>query len=99
MKTITYRDALKEALAEEMDRDDAVFIMGEDIAEYGGAYKVTDGLFQEYGKDRIRNTPISEAAIIGTALGAAGHGNASCCRVDVHRFHSGRHGPDREPSR
>ena len=46
MKTITYRDALKEALAEEMKRDDAVFIMGEDIAEYGGAYKVTDGLFK-----------------------------------------------------
>ena len=71
MKTITYRDALKEALAEEMERDDAVFLMGEDIAEYGGAYKVTDGLHEEFGKDRIRNTPISEAAIIGTALGAA----------------------------
>ena len=77
MKTITYRDALKEALAEEMERDDAVFIMGEDIAEYGGAYKVTDGLHQEFGKERIRNTPISEAAIIGTALGAAVTGNAS----------------------
>ena len=71
MKTITYRDALKEALAEEMERDEAVFLMGEDIAEYGGAYKVTDGLFKDFGKDRIRNTPISEAAIIGTALGAA----------------------------
>ena len=47
MKTITYRDALKEALVEEMERDDAVFLMGEDIAEYGGAYKVTDGLFQD----------------------------------------------------
>jgi pyruvate/2-oxoglutarate/acetoin dehydrogenase E1 component len=71
MKTITYRDALKEALAEEMQRDETVFLMGEDIAEYGGAYKVTDGLFREFGKDRVRNTPISEAAIIGTALGAA----------------------------
>ena len=60
MKTITYRDALKEALAEEMERDEAVFLMGEDIAEYGGAYKVTDGLFKDFGKDRIRNTPISE---------------------------------------
>ena len=54
-----------------MERDEAVFLMGEDIAEYGGAYKVTDGLFKQFGKDRIRNTPISEAAIIGTALGAA----------------------------
>jgi len=71
MKTITYRDALKEALAEEMKRDDSVFLIGEDIAEYGGAYKVTDGLFREFGKERVRNTPISEAAIIGTALGAA----------------------------
>jgi pyruvate/2-oxoglutarate/acetoin dehydrogenase E1 component len=71
MGTITYRDALKEALREEMQRDETVFLMGEDIAEYGGAYKVTDGLFREFGKDRIRNTPISEAAIIGTALGAA----------------------------
>ena len=71
MGTITYRDALKEALREEMARDETVFLMGEDIAEYGGAYKVTDGLFREFGKDRIRNTPISEAAIIGTALGAA----------------------------
>ena len=71
MGTITYRDALKEALREEMERDETVFLMGEDIAEYGGAYKVTDGLFREFGKDRIRNTPISEAAIIGTALGAA----------------------------
>ena len=71
MKTTTYRDALKEALQEEMLRDETVFLMGEDIAEYGGAYKVTDGLFREFGKERVRNTPISEAAIIGTALGAA----------------------------
>lgn len=71
MRTITYRDALKEALREEMQRDEKVFLMGEDIAEYGGAYKVTDGLFREFGKERVRNTPISEAAIIGTALGAA----------------------------
>lgn len=71
MATLTYRDALKEALREEMRRDEAVFLMGEDIAEYGGAYKVTDGLYHEFGKERVRNTPISEAAIIGTALGAA----------------------------
>ena len=71
MKTITYRDALKEALRDEMLRDDTVFLIGEDIAEYGGAYKVTDGLWKEFGKDRVRNTPISEAAIIGASLGAA----------------------------
>ena len=71
MGILTYRDALKEALREEMQRDETVFLMGEDIAEYGGAYKVTDGLYHEFGKERVRNTPISEAAIIGTALGAA----------------------------
>ena len=71
MPTVTYRDALKGALREEMQRDERVFLIGEDIAEYGGAYKVTDGLWKEFGKDRVRNTPISEAAIIGASLGAA----------------------------
>jgi pyruvate/2-oxoglutarate/acetoin dehydrogenase E1 component len=71
MRTVTYREALKEALREEMQRDETVFLIGEDIAEYGGAYKVTDGLWREFGKERVRNTPISEAAIIGTTLGAA----------------------------
>jgi pyruvate/2-oxoglutarate/acetoin dehydrogenase E1 component len=71
MRKITYREALREALREEMLRDPAVFLLGEDIAEFGGSYKVTEGLLAEFGPDRIRNTPISEAAIIGAALGAA----------------------------
>ena len=71
MRTITVKDALREAIIEEMDRDENVFVMGEDIAEHGGIYGVTQGLLDKYGKERIRNTPISESALIGSALGAA----------------------------
>src|SRR5918994_1195244 len=71
MREITYRQALQEALREEMQRDESVFLLGEDIAEFGGSYKVTSGLLEEFGPERVRNTPISEAAIVGTALGAS----------------------------
>jgi len=72
MRKITYRDALREALREEMLKDPSVFLLGEDIGRYwGGAFKVTDGLAQEFGDERVRDTPISESAIIGTAVGAA----------------------------
>jgi pyruvate/2-oxoglutarate/acetoin dehydrogenase E1 component len=72
MPKITYREALKEALKEEMKRDSTVFLLGEDIGRYwGGAFKVTDGLAEEFGDERVRDTPISENAIIGTAVGAA----------------------------
>ncbi|MCK9179129.1 MAG: dehydrogenase E1 component subunit alpha/beta, partial [Candidatus Cloacimonetes bacterium] len=68
---ITYKDAIKEALIEEMLRDNRVVQWGEDIAEYGGAFKVTKGLINSFGRDRCFNTPISEACICGTAVGAA----------------------------
>jgi pyruvate dehydrogenase E1 component beta subunit len=71
MRTITYRQALNEALAEELSRDPAVFIMGEDVGRFGGPFGVTAGLFDRFGATRIRDTPISETAIIGGALGAA----------------------------
>lgn len=72
MRKITYRDSLREALREEMQRDSRVFLLGEDIGRFwGGAFKVTDGLAQEFGDERVRDTPISESAIIGTAVGAA----------------------------
>jgi pyruvate/2-oxoglutarate/acetoin dehydrogenase E1 component len=72
MRKITYRDALREALREEMRRDQTVFLLGEDIGRYwGGAFKVTEGLAEEFGDERVRDTPISENAIIGTAVGAA----------------------------
>lgn len=72
MRKITYRESLREALREEMQRDPRVFLLGEDIGRYwGGAFKVTEGLAQEFGDERVRDTPISESAIVGTAVGAA----------------------------
>jgi len=66
-----YWEAIRDALREEMLRDERVFIMGEDVAIYGGAYGATRDLYEEFGEDRVRDTPISEAAIAGAAVGAA----------------------------
>ncbi len=71
MAEITYLEAIREALDEEMARDKHVFLLGEDIGAYGGAFKVTDGLMQKYGEQRVVDTPISEIAIVGAAAGAA----------------------------
>ena len=71
MAQITYREALNQALREELDRDERVFIMGEEVGYFGGAFKVTDGLIASYGEKRIRDTPISELAIVGAGVGAA----------------------------
>ena len=68
---ITYRDAIKEAVIEEMRRDSRVIFYGEDVAEYGGAFKLSKGLLEMFGRARVFNAPISEAAICGTAVGAA----------------------------
>jgi pyruvate dehydrogenase E1 component beta subunit len=66
-----YRDALREALREEMLRDERVFLMGEDIGLYGGSYAVTKGLLEEFGPDRVLDTPIAESGIVGAGIGAA----------------------------
>lgn len=71
MKRVMYREAIAAALAEEMRRDEKVFVMGEDVAITGGVYKATKGLLDEFGPQRVRNTPLSELAIMGTATGAA----------------------------
>ncbi len=71
MREITYGQALNEALREEMKRDERVFIIGEDVGPYGGAYGITRGLYEEFGEERVRDTAISEAAIAGAAAGAA----------------------------
>src|SRR5881628_132741 len=71
MAEITYLEAIREALLEEMERDQEVFCLGEDIAAYGGAFKVTDGLASRFGEQRVIDSPISEAAIVGAAAGAA----------------------------
>src|SRR5712664_95073 len=71
MAQITYREALNQALREELDRDERVFIMGEEVGYFGGAFKVTDGLLAVYGEKRVRDTPISENTIVGVGVGAA----------------------------
>jgi pyruvate dehydrogenase E1 component beta subunit len=68
---ITYREALRQALREEMIRDDKIFVMGQDVAGFGGAYKVTEGLFEEFGPRRIKDTPIAEEGVVGAGIGAA----------------------------
>ena len=70
-KELTYLEAIREALAEEMRRDPKVFVLGEDVGEYGGAFGVTQGLFQEFGESRVIDTPISESAIVGISIGAS----------------------------
>ncbi len=71
MAEVTYLEALRQGLWEEMERDERVFILGEDVGVYGGAFKVTDGFQSRFGEARVIDTPISEAAIVGAAAGAA----------------------------
>src|SRR5579884_2962380 len=71
MRTITYREARREAMQEEMRRDERVIVIGEDIDAYGGTYSVTKGLADEFGRERVRDTPLAEEVIVGTAIGAA----------------------------
>lgn len=71
MREISYSEAVREAMSEEMRRDPETFLMGEDVAVFGGVWGVSDGMLAEFGEERVRDTPISEAAIIGTGLGSA----------------------------
>lgn len=71
MTAITYLDAISQAIREEMRRDEAVFLLGEDVGTYGGAFKVSAGFLEEFGAERVIDTPMSEAAIIGSAVGSA----------------------------
>ncbi|PVA08069.1 pyruvate dehydrogenase complex E1 component subunit beta [Thalassorhabdomicrobium marinisediminis] len=71
MKTMTVREALNEAMVEEMERDDTVFLMGEEVAEYQGAYKISQGLLDKFGEKRVIDTPITEHGFTGVAVGAA----------------------------
>ena len=70
-QTVTVRDALNEALAEELESNDKVFILGEEVAQYNGAYKVTKGLLDRFGPKRVIDTPITESGFCGLAVGAA----------------------------
>ncbi len=71
LRETTYLEAIRDAMREEMRRDESVFLLGEDIGRYGGAFKITEGFLDEFGSDRVIDTPISEAAIVGAAIGAA----------------------------
>src|SRR4030043_1739045 len=71
MPKITMREAISQALWEEMERDPSVFIMGEEVGVWGGSYAVTKGFYDHFGPERVKDTPIAEAAIIGAAIGAA----------------------------
>jgi 2-oxoisovalerate dehydrogenase E1 component beta subunit len=84
--TRTYLEAISEALREEMRLDERVFVMGEDVGEFGGAFKVTDGLIEEFGPGRVRDTPIAEAGIVGTAVGAAIAGLRPVCEMQFADF-------------
>src|SRR5207248_773835 len=71
MPEIQYREALRQAMTEEMERDENVFLMGEEVGEYNGAYKVSEGMLAKFGPQRIFDTPISEAGFCGLGVGAA----------------------------
>ena len=71
MPNLTYLEAIRQGIREEMERDASVFLLGEDIGAYGGAFSVTAGMLEQFGEDRVIDTPISESAIVGAAIGAA----------------------------
>ena len=74
MKTLQYREALREAMSEEMRKDKSVFLLGEEVAEYNGAYKVSQGMLDEFGAKRVIDTPIAELGFAGIAVGASMNG-------------------------
>ena len=74
MRVVQYREALREAMVEEMRTDENVFLMGEEVAEYNGAYKVSQGMLEEFGAKRVIDTPIAELGFAGIAVGAAMNG-------------------------
>ena len=86
LEEVTYLEAIRQALFEEMERDPNVFCLGEDIGGYGGAFKVTEGLVEKFGENRVIDTPISEIAIVGAAAGAAHMGLRPVCEMQFIDF-------------
>src|SRR5947199_2612794 len=86
MPTLTYLQAISAALGAELRAEERVLIMGEDIGVFGGAFKVTDGFIQEFGADRVMDTPLAESGIIGTAIGAAVVGLRPVCEMQFADF-------------
>ncbi len=86
MAVITYLEAIRQALFDEMAADERVFVMGEDVGAYGGAFKVTEGLQEKFGDQRVIDTPISETAIVGSAIGASYMGMRPVCEIQFIDF-------------
>ena len=86
MPTMTYLQAISDAMREEMRADERVFVMGEDIGAFGGAFKVTDGFLDEFGASRVMDTPLAESGIVGTAVGAAVEGMRPICEMQFSDF-------------
>src|SRR4051794_2357513 len=86
MSTMTYLQAISDGLRTEMRADERVFVMGEDIGVFGGAFKVTDGFFEEFGSERVMDTPLAESGIVGTAVGAAVVGMRPVCEMQFSDF-------------
>lgn len=86
MPELTYLEAISDGLREEMRHDESVFCLGEDIGAFGGAFKVTDGFVDEFGTDRVWDTPLAESAIVGTAVGAALEGLRPVCEMQFADF-------------
>jgi pyruvate/2-oxoglutarate/acetoin dehydrogenase E1 component len=86
MPEMTYLQAISDGLREEMRADESVFCLGEDIGAFGGAFKVTDGFMEEFGADRVWDTPLAESAIVGTAVGAAIEGMRPVCEMQFADF-------------
>ena len=85
-KSLRFVDAIKESLDQNLDKDDSLVLMGQDIAEFGGVFKVTEGLYKKYGKERVRNTPLCESAVLGTALGLSVKGMKSVIEMQFSDF-------------
>ena len=84
MREITYAEAVREAMSEAMREDQDIFMLGEDIGVYGGAFGVSRGMVEEFGEERVRSTPISESVIAGEAVGSQ---KLVICTVGKRRFH------------
>ena len=90
MAVVTYRDALNRALREEMERDEDVFLIGEEVGEYDGAYKVSKGLLEQFGEWRVRDMPIAENGFAGLGVGAAMRRPAAAGRRAWRRLRAAR---------
>ncbi|MGH7586544.1 MAG: alpha-ketoacid dehydrogenase subunit beta, partial [Gemmatimonadales bacterium] len=86
MTEVSFLEAIRQALVEEMERDPDVFCLGEDIGAYGGAFKATEGLLERFGPNRVIDPPISEAAIVGAAAGASHLGLRPVCEMQFIDF-------------